>query len=128
MDDDSDTYAIIGAAMDVHKWLGRGFLESVYGEAFAFELGARNIPFRRECSLDVIYKGTALPCHFKADFICFDKVLVELKALAKLSGTEAAQVMHYLKASTIEKGLLINFGAPSLECKRFVWQEGRHRS
>lgn len=75
--------------------------------------------------MNIIYKGTALPCQFKADFVCFDKVLVELKALAKLSGTEAAQVIHYLKASTIEIGLLINFGADSLDCKRFVWQQSR---
>ena len=114
--------------MEVHKVLGQGFLESVYSEAFAFELTARSIPFRRECPLSVIYKDTALPCQFKADFICFDKVLVELKALAKLSGKEAAQVMNYLKVSKIEKGLLINFGTYSLEYKRFIWQEGRNRS
>ncbi len=128
MDDDSETYAIIGAAMEVHKVLGQGFLESVYGEAFAFELNARSIPFRRQCPLSVVYKGAALPCQFKVDFICFDNILVELKALAKLSGTEAAQVMNYLKASDIEKGLLINFGTYSLEYKRFIWQEGRTRS
>ncbi len=73
------------------------------------------------------YKGTALPCQFKADFICFERVLVELKALARLSGNEAAQVMNYLKATTIEKGLLINFGSPRLECKRFIWQDGRRQ-
>ena len=127
MEEDSDTYAIIGAAMEVHNVLGQGFLESVYSEAFAVELGARHIPFRRECSLNVIYKGTALPCQFKADFICFERVLVELKALARLSGNEAAQVMNYLKATTIEKGLLINFGSPRLECKRFIWQDGRRQ-
>ncbi len=128
MSDDSETYAIIGAAMEVHNVLGQGFLESVYSEAFAVELGARNIPFHRERSLSVIYKGTPLPCQFKADFICFDRVLIELKALARLSGTEAAQVMNYLKATTIERGLLVNFGGPKLEYKRFIWQDGRHQS
>ena len=101
--------------------LGQGFLESVYSEALVVELNARSIPFRRELPLSIVYKGTALPCQFKADFICFDRVLVELKALSRLSGTESAQVLNYLKATKIRKGLLINFGAAKLECKRFVW-------
>ncbi len=121
MEDDSDTYAIIGAAMEVHNVLGQGFLESVYSEAMVVELTARGIPFRRECPLSVHYKGTALPCQFKADFICFDRVLVELKALARLSGTESAQILNYLKATRIAKGLLINFGSAKLEYKRYVW-------
>ena len=121
MDEDPDTYAIIGAAMEVHNVLGQGFLESVYGEALVVELNARNIPFRRELPLSVTYKGAALPCQFKADFICFDRVLLELKALTRLSGTESAQVLNYLKATRINKGLLINFGAAKLEYKRFVW-------
>ena len=121
MDDDSETYAIIGAAMEVHNVLGQGFLESVYSEALAIELNARSIPFRRELPLSVIYKGTALPCQFKADLVCFDRVLVELKALTRFSGNESAQVLNYLKATKISRGLLINFSAAKLEYKRFVW-------
>ncbi len=121
MDDDSETYAIIGAAIEIHNVLGRGFLESVYGEALVVELNARQIPFRREHPLDVVYKGTPLPCRFKADFICFDTVLLELKALPRLSTIEIAQILNYMKATGIRKGLLLNFGAEKLQCKRFVW-------
>ncbi len=121
MEEDSETYGIIGAAMEVHNVLGRGFLESVYGEAFAAELNARKIAYRREAPLNVIYKGTALPCQFKADFICFDNILVELKALPRLSAPEVAQILNYLKAAKMRKGLLLNFGAEKLQCKRFVW-------
>ena len=121
MEEDSETYAIIGAAMEVHNVLGRGFLESVYSEAFAVELNARKIAFRREAPLNVVYKGTALPCQFKVDFICLDNVLVELKALPRLSTSEVAQILNYLKATKMRKGLLINFGAEKLQCKRYVW-------
>jgi GxxExxY protein len=118
---DPRTYAIIGAAIEVHKQLGCGFLESVYQEALAIELGLREIPFRREVKLPVSYKGQILVTSFYADFICFDSLVVELKALANMSGNEEAQLINYLKATRYKVGLLLNFGARSLQHRRFVF-------
>ena len=122
---DQQTHAIIGAAMEVHSQLGSGFLEAVYQEALAVEFSARGIPFVREIQLAIHYKGRPLLCTYKADFICFDSILVELKALAALGGIEQAQVINYLKATGLERGLLINFGRPSLEFKRLVFSNLR---
>jgi GxxExxY protein len=116
---DPETYAIIGAAMEVHNTLSYGFLEPVYHEALTIELTRAGIPFRRECALPITYKDTVLTCHYRADLICFKNVLVELKALTRLSGAEDGQILNYLRASGLEKGLLINFGTPKLEYKRF---------
>jgi len=118
---DPRTYAVIGAAIEVHKRLGCGFLESVYQEALAIELGLREIPFRREVSLPVSYKGQVLATSFCADFICFDSLVVELKAVAHMSGTEEAQLINYLKATRFKVGLLLNFGTRSLEHRRLVF-------
>jgi GxxExxY protein len=117
---DPRTYAIIGAAMEVHRQLGCGFLEPVYQAALAIELAKRSIPFRPEVKLPVFYKEVELDALYRVDFICFEEVVVELKALARLSGTEEAQVINYLKASALETGLLLNFGTRSLEHRRFV--------
>ena len=117
---DEETYAIIGAAMAVHNELGCGFLEAVYQEALEQEFLFREVPYVREKKLAVQYKGQKLQCHYQADFICFDSVIVELKALQKLSGIEEAQAINYLKASNLDKALLINFGTTRLEYKRLV--------
>ncbi|HEV7797234.1 MAG TPA: GxxExxY protein [Pyrinomonadaceae bacterium] len=117
---DPRTYSIIGAAMEVHRQLGCGFLEPVYQEALAIEFANRHIPFVKEARLPLAYKGRALNTKYCADFICFATVVVELKALLRMSGAEEAQVINYLKATGHEVGLLINFGRQSLEHKRFV--------
>jgi GxxExxY protein len=106
--------------MEVHRQLGCGFLEPVYQEALAIEFTNRHIPFVREVKLQLEYKGQPLETKYCPDFICFNSVVVELKALARTSGTEEAQVINYLKATGHQVGLLINFGSRSLEHRRFV--------
>ncbi|MEA3310751.1 MAG: GxxExxY protein [candidate division WOR-3 bacterium] len=118
--EDKRTYAIIGAAMEVHKVLGCGFLEAVYQGALATEFTTRNIPFEREVELPIIYKGTQLATSYRADFICYGSVLVELKAISKIGKVEEAQVINYLKATGLGVGLIFNFASPSLEYKRFA--------
>jgi GxxExxY protein len=118
---DEQTHAIIGAAMEVHRQLGPGFLEAVYQEAMAVELTERGISYMRELDLPVHYKGRRLSCTYRADFVCYDSVIVELKALQMLSGIEEAQILNYLKVTHLERGLLLNFGPPSLQFRRCVF-------
>ena len=116
-----EVYAIMGAAMDVHRELGSGFLESVYQEALEMELASRQIPFESQKSIKITYKGKKLDQEFIADLVCFGKIIVELKAQESLSGKEEAQVLNYLKATGIKVGVIINFGShPKLEWKRLV--------
>jgi GxxExxY protein len=117
---DSRTYKIIGAAMEVHRQLGSGFLEPIYQEAFALELKTRDIPYSRELKFPVSYKGQRLQNHYRPDFICSDSVIVELKALSSLSSVEDSQLINYLKVTGYHTGLLLNFGARSLQQRRFV--------
>lgn len=115
-----ETYAIIGAAMEVHKILGNGFLENVYQEALEIELKNRNIPFKREEKINIQYKEQLLKKHYVADFICYENVVIELKALSEIISDHEAQLLNYLKATGINIGLLINFGEKSLKYKRLT--------
>ena len=117
---DPQTYAIIGAAMEVHRQLGHGFLEAVYQEALAKELKLRNIPFEREVELVISYKGEPLVSKYRADFICFGEVILELKTASRLTSADEAQVINYLKATGLHRALLINFGTSSLQYERKV--------
>ncbi|HUE90065.1 MAG TPA: GxxExxY protein [Vicinamibacterales bacterium] len=118
---DPQTYAIIGAVMEVHRELGCGYLEPVYVEALEIELRARRIPHRREVRLPITYKGQLLQRSYRVDFVCYDEVLVELKALHSLGPIEEAQLINYLCAAKRPRGLLLNFGTTSLQYKRRVW-------
>jgi GxxExxY protein len=118
---DPQTYGIIGAAMEVHRELGRGFLEACYHEALCMELSERGIPFQPEVDLFISYKGRELKCAYRADLICFDNVVVEIKALAQITGVERAQLINYLKATGFRVGLILNFGAESLQFERVVF-------
>ena len=117
---DPQTYAIIGAAMEVHKTLGCGFLEAVYQDAMAIEMKLRNIPFEREYGIPIDYKDVRLNTHYRCDFLCYNEIPVEMKAIQKLSGTDESQIINALKGTKMKRGLLINFGTLSLEYRRFV--------
>ena len=115
-----ESYKIIGAAMEVHKELGFGFLEAVYHEAFCLELAEQNIPFEQEKEIEIYYKDLLLNKKYRVDFFCYDKIIVEIKALSSLEGNHEAQLLNYLKATEIKLGILINFGTKSLQYKRLV--------
>ncbi|MBI1825663.1 MAG: GxxExxY protein [Planctomycetes bacterium] len=126
-DRDERTHEIIGAAMEVHNSLGAGFLEAVYQEALAIELTERSVPFQREVGLLVNYKGRPLRTSYKADFICFGTILVELKVASQLTRIDEAQVVNYLKATDFELGLLFNFGGPRLDFRRLILSQNNLR-
>ena len=114
------THAIIGAAMEVHRELGHGFLEPVYYEPFEIELSGRGITFQFEPSLRIRYKMHVLKKTYEPDYLVQGRVVVELKALDQIGPNEEAQLLNYLKATGLKVGLLINFGARSLQWKRMV--------
>ena len=115
---EEETGKILNACFEVHKELGNGFLEAVYQEALELEFKNQNIPYEREKLLPITYKGKLLEKDYYADFICYGKIVVELKAVAALTSSHKAQVINYLKASSNEIGLLINFGTNSLKWER----------
>ena len=120
---DPETYAIIGAAFEVHKYFGPGFLEAVYHEALGLELQLRSIPFRNEVAFPMRYKHLLMKTSYRADLVCHDSVLIEVKARGEIGGSEIAQVLNYLKASGLTRGLLLNFGARSLQCRRLIFSD-----
>jgi GxxExxY protein len=118
---EDETYAIIGAAMDVYYKLGDGFLEPVYQEALAYEFGLRGVPFEAQKKLPIMYKDHQLIKGYYADFLCYGQIIVEIKSITALSQVDWSQVMNYLKASKLRVGLLFNFGSVGrLETKRIV--------
>ena len=118
---DERTYAIIGAAMEVHKELGCGFLEAVYQEGLEREFTIEQIPFKAQPIIQIRYKGQPLNKTYQPDFVCYEEILVEIKAISGLTGLEEAQLINYLKATGLKIGLLLNFGAKSLEHKRLAY-------
>ena len=116
----SECYDIIGCCMEVHSELGCGFLEKVYQEVLELEFRNNTIPFERESEIDIFYKAQKINQKYYADFLCFDEVILELKAVKKLDDIHFAQIMNYMKATGKRIGLLVNFGGKSLEYKRVI--------
>jgi GxxExxY protein len=117
---EQESYKIIGACIEVHKELGCGFLEGVYQEALEIEFENLRIPFEREKELIINYKNRKLKKRYKTDFICYNQILLELKALAYITSEHESQIINYLKATNLKIGFLMNFGEKSLKHKRFV--------
>lgn len=115
-----ESFKIVGAAMEVHRELGPGFLEAVYQEALEIEFKNKNIPYKREVPLEISYKSHTLKKKYAADFICYDKIIVETKALCDLNSEHQSQLLNYLKATNKRLGILINFGKPRLQPKRTI--------
>jgi GxxExxY protein len=115
-----ESYKIIGACFEVHKQLGPGFLESVYSEALAHEFQKTDIPYEMEKKLDIYYGDQLMKKYFKADFICYNKIILELKATDMLIKAHVQQITNNVKATNFQLGLLINFGSSSLTYKRIV--------
>jgi len=115
-----EVYQIVGAAMEVANHLGCGFLEAVYQEALEMEFFERRIPCIPQKGIQISYKGRLLKKEYVADFLCHGQIIVEIKAIKALTEIEEAQLLNYLKATRLPLGLLINFGSPQLEWKRYA--------
>ena len=115
-----ESYQIIGACIEVHKYLGCGFLESVYQEALAIEFNNQHIPYEREKALTIKYKNVELDKKYISDFVCYSKIVVETKAVKEICDEHRAQIINYIKATNMKLGLLINFGETSLKYERFI--------
>ena len=115
-----ETYQIIGLCMEVHKILGKGHSENVYGDALEYEFKMNNIQYEREKKYNIEYKGIVLPRYYFSDFTVFNEIILELKAIETLSNSELKQTLNYLAASKNKIGLLINFGEDSLKYKRVI--------
>lgn len=115
-----ESFALIGACMKVHTELGAGFLEAVYQEALGREFAKRKIPFEHQKKLSIFFDGQKLNKYYIADFICFDSIIIELKVAQGFSESQFKQLQNYLKATNKKLGILINFGATSLQYKRII--------
>ena len=117
---DPQTYAIIGAAMAVHSELGCGFLERVYQEALAMEFTERGIAYQKELTIPVAYRGKPLDAVYRADFVCHESVIVEVKAVSELADSHSSQALNYLKATGLQRAIVLNFGESRLKYRRVV--------
>lgn len=115
-----ECFTLVGFCMEIHRELGKGHDEVIYKDALVTELSRANIPFSREKKYEVTYKGIILPHFYHADFVVWDKILFEAKAVEKLTDAHVKQVLNYLAASKLRLGLLVNFGGDSLEWKRVI--------
>ena len=115
-----DAYSIVGRCMEVHRILGKGFSEIVYKEALQLEFNEHNILFEREKEFDIMYKDHVLPRKYFADFVVYNKIILEVKAIEALTDSHIKQTLNYLAASKCKLGLLVNFGEDSLKYKRIV--------
>ena len=115
-----ESYKIIGACMKVHRSLGSGFLEAVYQEALIREFEKEGIPYESQVKLPVFYEGQKLKKYYIADFICYDKIIIEIKSVSQVPIVFYSQLKNYLAATKKELGMLINFGQPSLTYKRVL--------
>ena len=117
---EKETFLIIGAAIEVHKELGNGFLEAVYQEALEKEFEIKRIPYKREVPFTIYYKNKPLNKQYFADFICYDKIIIELKTKSAICSEHQAQILNYLTASKLKLGIILNFGKQSLEHQRII--------
>lgn len=115
-----EAYTIIGLCMEAHKILAKGHSEKVYGDALEYEFKKNNISYSRESKFNIEYKDIILPTYYFADFIVFDEIILEIKAIQELSSSEIKQTLNYLAASQNRLGLLVNFGEDSLKYKRII--------
>lgn len=115
-----ESFKIIGACMKVHRSLGAGFLEAVYEEALEKEFQIQKIPFKKQVKLELFYDNQKLQKHYRADFVCYDTIILEIKAVLQMPIVFNAQLKNYLKCTKMELGMLINFGTPSLTYKRIL--------
>ena len=115
-----EAYKIIGICMEVHTILGKGHSEIIYGDALEYEFKKNKIPYNREMKFNITYKEIILPHHYFSDFVIFDEIILEIKAIQELSSSEIKQTLNYLAASKNKLGLLVNFGEDSLKYKRII--------
>ena len=115
-----ETYRIVGSALTVSNTLGCGFLEAVYQEAMEIELKESRVPFEAQKRIQIHYKDRILQKEYAADFLCYECIIVEIKAIKKITEIDEAQLLNYLNATKLPLGLIVNFGGPKLEWKRYV--------
>lgn len=115
-----ETYKIIGICMEVHKILGKGHSEIIYGDALEYEFNKNKIPYNREMKFNISYKEIILPHFYYSDFVVFDEIILEIKAISELTNSEIKQTLNYLAASKNKLGLLVNFGEDSLKYRRII--------